>query len=353
MTILHDGDQLWVGETRLLWREHDEPITVESRPRSNTKTLLYALTLVIALLFGLWGAWTVFSDYFGTDDTTHITYSLPNDGGQAQTTPLAFAETPPLHTLVVPAPTRTATPTSTPSPTSQPLLPSPTPTLTPALAESTATLTATLGITTPLAETAGTQLSTLTPTISPTATTKPTKTKIKTPRNRSQKNTCTPKPPQGWRRITVQRGQTLSLLAQTHRTTVSRLKNVNCLSSDLILVGQHLWAPALPTPTPRPPRKRTKTPTPTSLPTHTPISPTETPISPGETPVPPTETPTSPTDTPIPPTNTPVPPTNTPLPPTNTPIPPTNTPVPPTNTPLPPTNTPVPPTDTPIPTATP
>jgi len=112
-------------------------------------------------------------------------------------------------------------------------------------------------------------------------------------------------PPFGWRQYPVQQGDTLYALAQRHRTTVVAVKHANCLTSNIIFVGQMLWLPPLP-PTWTPTVSATPTETPTATPTPTDtseVSPlptlTETPSS--------TFTPTLPTDTPLPPTETPTP----------------------------------------------
>ena len=153
-------------------------------------------------------------------------------------------------------------------------------------------------------------------------------------------------PPAGWKRYTVEKGDTLYSLSQRHRSTVVAIKQANCLSSNLIVAGQKLWLPPLP-PTPIPTLTATPTETPTTTSTPSPTGTSE--ISPLPTPTEtPRATPTSeqPTDTPEPtPTGTAEPsPTHTPeSTPTDTPEPtPTDTPEPtPTDTQEPP------PTDTP------
>lgn len=119
-------------------------------------------------------------------------------------------------------------------------------------------------------------------------------------------------PPFGWRQYPVQHGDTLYALAQRHRTTVVAVKRANCLTSNIIFVGQMLWLPPLP-PTWTPTVTATTTETLTATPTPTDTSevsplptPTETPSS--------TLTPTLPTDTPVLPTDTPLLPTETPTP---------------------------------------
>ncbi len=189
----------------------------------------------------------------------------------------------------------------------------------------------------------------------PPANVTPTHTVVRTP--------CGPPP--GWRQYPVQAGDTLYSLAQRHRTTVLAIKHANCLTSNLIFVGQKLWLPPLPptwtpTLTATPTETPTVTPTPTSTSETSPLpTPTETP-SPTVTLTPATETPTAtPTDTLTPTTETPATPTDTPTPPTETPTEtalPTDSPTPTataTDTPTPATGTPTMiPTRTPMPTYT-
>ena len=102
-------------------------------------------------------------------------------------------------------------------------------------------------------------------------------------------------PPPGWIFYTVQKGDNLFQISQKFGISVAELKFANCLTSDLIRVGQKLYVPNVPTrttsPTPRPRFTRTPTPTeqvPTDTPTDTPQpptptdtgTPTETPLSP-------------------------------------------------------------------------
>jgi len=237
MTLLHDGDHLWVGETRMTWREQTDSGGGHTSLSGNARTLFYALFLLIAILFGLWSAWTVFSMRFVGNNISLSVYSSPPQGPDNAS---SLHTPPPLHTLVVPAPTATATPTLTPNPastlaTNNPIsLPTATPTIKSASAKTSPPPTLSQTPTPPA-----------TPRPSPNPRhRKPTPTRAPTP--------CTSHPPHHWQQMTVQRGQTLSLLAQKYHTTVNRLKSVNCLSSDLIFAWQHLWAPALPTPTPRP-----------------------------------------------------------------------------------------------------
>lgn len=153
---------------------------------------------------------------------------------------------------------------------------------------------------------------------------------------------CVRTRPSGWVTYVVQAGDTLSALATRRNTTVARLKQVNCLTSDRIRAGEQLYVPPLPTATPTPYRSPTptRTPSPTASATATPTPGTI--ETPGGTETPtatPTETPTAtPTETPtVPPTD--VPPTEPPtVPPTEPPtVPPT---VPPTQPPADPTATP-------------
>ncbi len=158
----------------------------------------------------------------------------------------------------------------------------------------------------------------------------PTQTATPTP-------TPTPSPtaiacslPDGWITYNVKLWDNLYWLSLSVRTSVDYLMEVNCLTSQMLLVGQEIFLPYYPpkasfTPTksPTPTRTnplptRTYTPTPTrtftltntrtSTPTNTRTftpTPTST-LTHTSTPVAPTETPTeTPTSTPIPPTNTP------------------------------------------------
>ncbi len=54
--------------------------------------------------------------------------------------------------------------------------------------------------------------------------------------------------PAGWIRHTVRSGDTLSQLAVATGTTVARIREVNCLTSTLIWVGQLLYLPNVPSP---------------------------------------------------------------------------------------------------------
>lgn len=58
--------------------------------------------------------------------------------------------------------------------------------------------------------------------------------------------------PIGWVRYVVRPGDTLSRLAERAQITVGQLMAANCLSSTLLLAGQNLFLPPLPTPTATP-----------------------------------------------------------------------------------------------------
>ena len=75
-------------------------------------------------------------------------------------------------------------------------------------------------------------------------------------------------PPAGWVFYTVRDDDTLYSLALYFKVSVPELMFANCLTSDLIRIGQKLYVPNLPTPTYYIPPTRTRTPTPTL--THTP-----------------------------------------------------------------------------------
>jgi len=165
--------------------------------------------------------------------------------------------------------------------------------------------------------------------------------------------------PSGWVAYTIRRGDTLSSIAVRVGTTVSALKQGNCLSSDKILAGAALWVPRLPAPPPTSTRRPTATRRPTNTPSLTPGTETASP-TPSASGEPATATPTG---TPVTgtPTNTPGPgtPTDTPAPTgTSSPGTPTNTPAP-SNTPQPtgpptssPTSSPTSPPTSPPPTPT-
>jgi LysM repeat protein len=120
---------------------------------------------------------------------------------------------------------------------------------------------------------------------------------------------CVPRQPLGWVPYIVQPGDTLTRLSLAFNVSVARLMQVNCLSGDLILVGQRLYVPYVPTRTPTvtrtPEPEDTSTQEPTGTEEPTEIIPT--------TEVPPTEVP--PTE-PVPPPTEVVPPTEPVPPPT-------------------------------------
>ena len=118
---------------------------------------------------------------------------------------------------------------------------------------------------------------------------------------------CVVSPPPGWVVYNVREGDALSDLAERANLEVETLREVNCLTSLLLSVGQPLWVPLAAVP---------RTPTPPSAPPTNPPPPA--PTSGGTTP-----DPVQPSATPQgPPTNTPAP-----EPPTETPVtdPPTAT----------------------------
>jgi LysM repeat protein len=167
-----------------------------------------------------------------------------------------------------------------------------------------------------------------TPTTSATATSTPTPTETPKPTatRRVKKTTCGR--PSGWKSYIVQRKDTLYSISRAYYTTVAALKSANCLTSNVIRVGQRLYVPNV---SPRPPAAtktaapKPDTPTATLRPSDTPVDPSPTPQD-AATPVPPTAQPTviiPPTDT-LPPLHTdtlPPPPTDPPPPPTDPPAP--------------------------------
>ncbi len=116
-------------------------------------------------------------------------------------------------------------------------------------------------------------------------------------------------PPSNWVTYIVQPGDTLFKLSLDFGVSVSALQFANCMgSSTLIIAGQHLKVPNVPTRTPTPtatdrPPSRTDTP----IPSHTPtLSPTHTPVNTFTPTTVPSDTPTTiPTATA---SNTPIPP---------------------------------------------
>lgn len=131
--------------------------------------------------------------------------------------------------------------------------------------------------------------------------------------------------PAGWVNYIVQPGDTLFLLSQKFRVSVSELQRANCLgSSTFIQAGKAIKVPNVPTSTPLNSATpsatfiviKEETFTPTLTPSLTPsLTPT---LTPSETlPAPTTEVPPTtetPSQTPLPPSDTPPPPSNTPSP---------------------------------------
>jgi LysM repeat protein len=76
-------------------------------------------------------------------------------------------------------------------------------------------------------------------------------------------------PPPGWVLYTIRLGDTLYSLARYFGVTVYDLQIANCLTGILIIAGETLYVPNLPTPTYYVPPTRTPTLTPTALPTAT------------------------------------------------------------------------------------
>lgn len=72
--------------------------------------------------------------------------------------------------------------------------------------------------------------------------------------------------PVDWEPYTVQSADTLSSLARARETTVEKIMQVNCLSSQVIRIGDTLYLPALPTPVPTEPPPPTLLPTPDFIP---------------------------------------------------------------------------------------
>ena len=129
-----------------------------------------------------------------------------------------------------------------------------------------------------------TATSTPTPTIEPTSTPRPTRTPVQQP-------VCSG-PPSSWVAYIVQRGDTLYSIATSRGITVAELKYYNCLTSDLIRVGQRLYVPFVPT--------RVPSPTPLPATTEPPPATTEPPPATTEPPPATTEPPPATTE---PPTN--------------------------------------------------
>lgn len=60
---------------------------------------------------------------------------------------------------------------------------------------------------------------------------------------------CTPRRPAGWQYYTVQRGDTISELAQSSGSSTRAVAGANCLDSNLIIAGQMLFLPSVAQPT--------------------------------------------------------------------------------------------------------
>lgn len=114
--------------------------------------------------------------------------------------------------------------------------------------------------------------------------------------------------PFGWVRYTVQPGDNLYRISLLYRITVTELKQANCLTSDVISVGQLLWVPNTVTSTPPATPINIEFPTETLVPTETEtlLPPTNT-VEPASTEIPPSETPV-PTETSAPTETEPPPP---------------------------------------------
>ena len=132
------------------------------------------------------------------------------------------------------------------------------------------------------------------PTVAPTTSPKQAATKVVLPVATVAvplKPSTTPVPvceqPETWVVYTVQEGEVLFNLALETGSTVDEVKQINCLTSNILSIGQEIWLPIFPpTSTPRP--TLTSTPLPTKRPLRT--TPTKTP--------PPIPTPASITPTP-------------------------------------------------------
>jgi serine/threonine protein kinase len=82
-------------------------------------------------------------------------------------------------------------------------------------------------------------------TASPTPQTTSTLPPTNTPTTEPTQTSCIITPPFGWARYTIQANDSLSLLGEATNTTVEQLKQVNCLDSILLSIGQQIWLPAL------------------------------------------------------------------------------------------------------------
>lgn len=116
----------------------------------------------------------------------------------------------------------------------------------------------------------------MTPTVEPTNTVAASVTPTPSPTPAEE---CQIVPPPGWVSYNVRSGDTLFDLAVSTGTTIARLRQVNCMESNVLSVGESLWLPSSPatstpviTPTntpggsgppPPPPPPATRRPTPT------------------------------------------------------------------------------------------
>lgn len=117
--------------------------------------------------------------------------------------------------------------------------------------------------------------------VSPTANPKPISTKdnspvatLALPLKPSVTSTPICEQPETWVVYTVQEGEVLFNLALETGSTVDEVKQINCLTSNILSIGQEIWLPILP-PSPTPTPTATSTPLPTARPPRS--SPTKTP----------------------------------------------------------------------------
>lgn len=76
----------------------------------------------------------------------------------------------------------------------------------------------------------------------------PTTTSTSTPTDTPQPAPSCPQPPQGWISVSVQAGDTLTIVAARYNATPEQLRAVNCLLTDSLVGGSSLFVPApLPT----------------------------------------------------------------------------------------------------------
>lgn len=96
---------------------------------------------------------------------------------------------------------------------------------------------------------------TLPPSLEPTLTETPSPTLSPTP----EAATCIPQRPAGWETYIIQLGDSLPALAAQRGVSQGRIISVNCLTDpNLLMAGQKLYLPALPTVTPAPPSSPTE-----------------------------------------------------------------------------------------------